>query len=142
MKKNDDLNRIMQHYRKEVKKNLTSMQLRRLLAIVAFVALTALSMQNGWYMFYSFFFLAMFVAYKIGAFNLPPLAMNDAFLAELAKLDIQDKEAYDNLKTKLKSKAYLLYDEVEDFIEREVATRALNAQLDTTGAKALLSKDN
>lgn len=132
----------MRHYRIEVKKNLNRMQWRRLLAIVAFVALTALSMQNGWYMFYSFLLAGLFFAYKFGLFNLPPLAMNDAFLAELAKLEIQDEAAYNELKSKLKSKAYLLYDEVEDFIEREVATRTLNAQLDTKGAKALLGKDS
>lgn len=138
---NEDLNRIMRHYRKEVKANVTKLQIKRLVAIISFIPVTVLCMQYGWFFFYSIYAGALFLAFRFGVFRLPPLAMNDAFLIELAKIDIEDKNAFERLRTSLKSKAYLLYDEVEDFIEQEVATRALNQQLNSTGAKALLEEE-
>jgi hypothetical protein len=139
---NKDLQQIMQHYRKEVKKNVNNIFYRKVGTVIVLFGSMVVCMKMGWLWLLSLVFMTeVLLWYFTDFFKLPPLAMNDAFLLELSKLEIQDTKALDELKERLKAKAYLLYDEVEDFIEREIATRKLNQKLSTEGAKALLSEE-
>lgn len=138
---NADLNKVMQHYRVEVTRNVNRIFYRKLITIIGLMVVTAICLRAGWHWALSIIYAIEVVLYFIGFYTLAPLAMNDAFLVELAKLDIQDTEALDILKAKLKSKAYILYEEAEDFIEREITRRALNERLLSDGAVALLGKD-
>lgn len=140
---NLDLLQIMQHYRREVKKNVEGVFYRKVGTVIVLFVSTVVCMRMGWYWALSLVFMTEVLLWHFtDFFKVPPLAMNDAFLLELSKLAIQDTKALDELKSKLKEKAYLLYDEVEDFVEREIATRKLNHELESEGAKALLAEEN
>lgn len=139
---NLDLLQIMQHYRREVKKNVEGVFYRKVGTVIVLFVSTVVCMRMGWYWALSLVFMTEVLLWNFtDFFKVPPLAMNDAFLLELSKLAIQDTKALDELKNKLKEKAYLLYDEVEDFVEREIATRKLNHELNSEGAKALLAEE-
>lgn len=138
---NNDLNKVMAHYRKEARKVVIQYNARKIGAmIIALIACFA-ALQLKWLWVFTIVFGTYLALYFYGYFRQPAILMNDAFYLELAKLDLQDQDALSNLKSNLKAKAYLFLDEVEDFIDAEIKTRALNKELASKGAQELLNKE-
>lgn len=138
---NLDLHRAMAHYRQEAKKVVIKYNTRKIGAMVIALFLSFVALRLTLYWLITLSFLAYLVLYFREYFKEPALRMNDAFYEELAKLQLEDQDALAVLKASLKSKAFLYLDEVEDFIEQEIKTRALNKELATKGAQELLNKE-
>lgn len=138
---NSDLKKVMGHYRKEARKIVIKYNARKIGAMLFVLIVCLVALQMKWLWVMTIVFGAYLALYFSGYFRQPAILMNDAFYLELAKLDLQDQEALSRLKANLKANAYLHLDEVEDFIEAEVKTRALNKELATTGAQELLNKE-
>lgn len=138
---NKDLHNVMAHYRREAKKVVVKYNIRRIGAMFFALLICLAALQLKWLWVFSVVFGTYLALYFYGYFRQPEIIMNDAFYEDLAKLTLEDQEALDSLKLKLKRNGHLYLDEAEDFIEAEIRTRALNKELSTKGAQELLNKD-
>lgn len=135
---NSDLTKIMQHYRKEARKVVNQYAFRKIASFIIIFMVSLIGIEFNFLWMVTIVFAAWIVLWINKFYSQPQLTMHDSFYKDLALLDIQDKDALGDLKNYLKSNGYLSLDQVEDFIEIEKRTRALNDDVSKQGAKELL----